>query len=196
MKQRGFKLGRRFLALVAVSLGVVTAGLFVGTTTASAKTTITPSYAFFPSKTITYNISTSSKAYRSIWKQAVKAWSKNGTVTFKATTKKKAMMQLEAARHLNYKEPGNLYYKGDTILNQDTGETLKVFKQVDGKLDMDYLAKHKLSRTKKVATAVRLMGFMVGLNSSNNSKSVMGGLHTSLAKVDKQGVAYAYRLVN
>lgn len=195
MKQRGFKVGRRFLALVAVSLGVMTAGLFVGTTTASAKATITPSYAFFPTKTITYNISTSSKYYRGVWKKAVKAWSKNGTLKFKATTKKKAMMRLGAARHLNYKEPGNFRFQSKTIMNTETGETLKVFTKVDGKLDMDYLAKQKLSRTKKVALAVRLMGFMVGLDNSTNGKSVMGGYHTSLAKVDKQGVAYAYRLV-
>lgn len=191
-------MGKRILAFVAVGIGVMTAGLVSGVTPASASSepTMTPSYGYFSKTTITYHITTTSKAYRSVFKQALKAWSKNGTVKFKAASQKTAMLQLGTSRKISAKKgSSNFSYQSDTLMNTETGETIEKIKKGTGQLGLKYIAKHKASRAKKVAYAVRLLGFAVGLENTNDKKSVMGGYHTSLAYADRLGVAYAYRLI-
>lgn len=71
-----------FMSLaVAGILGA--AGFAASSTTASADSNYEP----FNGQTVTYHINSGSKYYNGMWKNAVKAWSKNGVVKFKQVAK-------------------------------------------------------------------------------------------------------------
>ncbi|GAX08961.1 extracellular zinc metalloproteinase [Secundilactobacillus silagincola] len=142
--------------------GTLGAGAFVAN-----PTTANASSWKFAGTTVTYHINSTSKYYNGMWKNAVKAWSKNGVVKFKSVAASDKPELTLTTRSLDNDKYGTIFVQPRTI---NANHEINAAYVALNRNAMKFLGLGLSDRTKVAESG---MGNALGLDYTSNKHSVM-----------------------